>query len=56
MNINSSYILNIGKEDYLIYSKAENFQFSICYQKALNSLFICDLDENFFFFFLMEKE
>ncbi|GBB98123.1 hypothetical protein RclHR1_31400001 [Rhizophagus clarus] len=47
MGIGSDYIPNIDKiGDYLIYSGAKDFQFEISYQKALSSLFICDIDKN----------
>ncbi|CAB4474949.1 unnamed protein product [Rhizophagus irregularis] len=47
MGIDSDFIPNIDKiGDYLIYSDAKDFQFEISYQKALSSLFICDIDKN----------
>ncbi|GBC00492.1 hypothetical protein RclHR1_03880002 [Rhizophagus clarus] len=47
MGIDGDYISNIDKiGDDLIYSDAKDFQFKISYQKALSSLFICDIDKN----------
>ena len=47
LGIDNTYIPNINKVDgYLIYPEAKDFQLEISHQKALNSLFICNVDEN----------